>query len=295
MKRWNRGWRLLTRLTGLLLLVAGACVAYGWFYKLGPARRTLDPQWVSRHSHQEYWREVQKGIHRGVWLHDDGRTVGMLGDKSWAEWIMNHVTPGGSMGCLGGEPCHSATAMRFITNQDVGEDADAWLDWWEKNKSKSQEQWIVDGFAQHGLEIAVPPTRDQTPAILTLLGNPETKESVAIAEHLKYNAFRVLRDSGFDPLRFALSDRPVSADVERGLLEYGKWQRRWPEAFGVGILPIANHDEGPEEQALPLLLMPRFRMTAYMLVFAPLVVGIVLTVWPFRKAEREPRGDRQVP
>lgn len=37
-------------------------------------------------------------------------TVGMFGDKSWAQWIMDHVEPGTSMGCLGGRPCHSATA-----------------------------------------------------------------------------------------------------------------------------------------------------------------------------------------
>ena len=94
-------WRMLSGLLGVLLLLAGSFFAYWWFYKLGPARHTLDPQWVSSHSQQEYWREVQKGIRRGEWLHDDGVNVGMYGDKSWAERIMSHVSPGTSMDCFG--------------------------------------------------------------------------------------------------------------------------------------------------------------------------------------------------
>jgi len=147
--RWIRQhWRGICRGIAVLLLLGGAFCGYWWFYKLAPSRRTLSPEWYSSHSQQEYWREVQKGIHRGMWFHDDGFTVGMYGDKSWADWIMKHVTPGQSMGCIAGGPCHSASAMQKITNQDVGENADDWLVWWEKNRSKSQEEWIADGFCQ---------------------------------------------------------------------------------------------------------------------------------------------------
>jgi hypothetical protein len=290
MKRQNRKWRLLCRLAGVLLLLLGLFSGYWWFYKLGPSRRTLDPQWVFHHSQQEHWREVQKGIHRGMWFHDDGFDVGMYGDKPWAEWIMNHVTPGTRMGCFG-EPCHSATAMRFLTNQDVGEDADAWLDWWEKNKSKSQEEWIADGFAERGFKIGVPPTPDQTPRVLTLLGDSDTNESTAIPQHMKYNAFRCLRDSSFDPVGFVLSNRAASADIERGLLEYAKLYRRCPEAIGLGILPFAKQDEGWGYDLLPKMLTPWFQIVAYTLVFAPLVLGSALVVWSFRRRKRhvEPR------
>jgi hypothetical protein len=228
-----------------------------------------------------------------MWSHDDGFAVGMYGDKSWAEWIMHHVEPGTGMGCLGGHLCHSATAMQFITNQDAGENADAWLAWWEKNKSKSQEQWIADGFAQRGLSIDVPPAPEQTPIILALLGNSETDESAAVPEQVKYNAFRCLRDSGFEPVGFALSHRTVSGDIERGLLEYTKQYRRCPEAIGVGILLFRKNDERGESHWRPELLTLGFRVKAYTLVFAPLALGTALMVWSFRRRKRyvEPQLD----
>jgi hypothetical protein len=277
-----RIWRVLARLVGVLLLLAALFVAYWWFYKLGPVRRRLDPRWYSQHSYQEYWGEVQEGIRRGVWFHDDGHTVGMFGDKAWAEWIMSHVEPGTTMGCSG-KLSHSATAMQFLTNQDVGGGADAWLDWWENNGSKSQEEWIKDGFAQRGFKLDVPPTSDGTPVLLALLGNTETDESVTIPEYMKYNAFRCLRDSGFESVRYALSTRKASADIERGLLEYAKWERRWPDAIGVGKLPFAKQDAVFDDRHLPALMRPGFRIIAYTLIVAPLAVGVVIVVWSFRK------------
>lgn len=58
--------RMLCRWGGALLLLLGLYFGYWWFYKLGPVCHTLDPQWVAQHSQQEYWREVQKRIHRGM-------------------------------------------------------------------------------------------------------------------------------------------------------------------------------------------------------------------------------------
>jgi hypothetical protein len=277
-----RIWRVLLRLFGVLLLFAALFVAYWWLYKLGPARRKWDARWVSQHSWQEYWQEVQKGIHRGAWSHDDGQTVGMFGDKAWAEWIMSHVEPGTSMGCFA-KFSHSATAMQFLTNQDVGGGADAWLEWWEENGAESQEEWIKDGFAQRGFKLDVPPTSDQTPVLLALLGNTETDESVAVPIYMKYNAFRCLRDSGFEPVQYALSSRKASADIERGLLEYAKWERRWPEAIGVGKLPFAKQDTVFDYRHLPAMMEPGFRITAYSLIVVPLALGTVIIVWSFRK------------
>ena len=216
---------------------------------------------------------------------------------------MGHVTPGRGMGCLGGNLTHSATAMRFITNQDVGDGADAWLDWWHKNKSKSQEQWIAEGFARNGFKIDVPPTPEQVPLLLTLLGKETTVDQeekrfnaspdgpMPIGKHTKYNAFRCLRDSGFDPIGFALSHRTISTSIERGLSEYAKHERYWPEAIGVGILPFGKKVE--EEDAMPPLVKPKFQITAYTLIFAPLVLGSALVAWSFRrrKPNGQPRGE----
>lgn len=287
MKWLTQHWRGILRVVSALLLCAGAFCGYWWLYKLAPSRRTLDPQWYASHSRQEYWREVQKGIHRDMWFHDDGFTVGMYGDKSWAEWIMARVKPGTGMGCMGRGPCHSASSMRYITNQDVGEEADAWLDWWKDNKSKSQEEWMADGFRQRGFDIDVPPTAEQTPALLALLGSPETDEPSDIPKEMKYNAFRCLRDSGFEPVAFVLSNRPVSAEVERGLLEYAEKQRRWPAACGVGILPFGRNDaDWDDYPPLPAMLEPRFQITANALVFGLPLLGAALLFCSFRKKRR---------
>ena len=83
--------RVLARVVGTLLVVAGVLASYWWFYRLAPSRRTLDPQWYGSHSFQEYWKEVQSGIRRGEWNHDDAWTVGMYGDETWAKRIMANV------------------------------------------------------------------------------------------------------------------------------------------------------------------------------------------------------------
>jgi hypothetical protein len=286
-------WRGAYRAVAILLLGVGLIVAYWWFYKLAPSRRTLNPAWYSSHSQQDYWCEVQKGISRGMWFHDDGFTVGMYGDKFWAEWIMKHVKPGLDMGCMG-SPCHSATSMRFISNQDVGENSDAWLNWWEKNKSKSQEQWIAEGFAQRGIKVTIPPLADQTPALLALLGNLETNATMAIPKEVKYNAFRCLRDSGFEPVGFVLSNQTVSFEIKRGLQEYASRERRWPTAIGVGILPFGKNHDYLRGSPLPVMLTTKFQVAAFTLAFGPLLVGAGLITWSLRKKrtiERTPARD----
>jgi len=274
--------RGITRVLAVLLIAAGGSCGYWWLYKLAPSRRALAPDWVASHSQLEYWLEVQKGIRRGMWFHDDGFTVGMYGDKSWAEWIIARVKPGTSMGCAG-SPCHSASSMRLITNQDVGEDADAWLDWWRRNKTKSQGEWMRDGFRQCGIEVDVPPTPEQSPALLVLLGDAETNALKAISKEVRYNAFRCLRDSGFDPVAFAISNRIEGAEIERGLLEYARRQRLLPLAGGVGILPFGRRRDEPKCVTLPVLATPRFRLAANALVFGLPLVGAGLLFWSGRR------------
>ncbi|MDY0167267.1 MAG: hypothetical protein RBS80_12035 [Thermoguttaceae bacterium] len=286
MKWLKQHWRGTLRVFSVGLLCVSAFCGYWWFYKLAPARRTLDPEWCAAHSERQYWREVQKSIHRGVWLHDHGFAVGQYGDRYWAEWIMAYVTPGTGMGCLGGDPCHSATAMRYITNQDVGEDADAWLEWWEKNKSKSQEEWMADGFRHHGFTVDVPPTVEHTPVLLAILGHSETDESVAIPKEMKYNAFRCLRDTGFEPVAFALATRPASIEVERGLREYAKMEQYWPAANGVGILSFGRQDDYWRDFPLSRMVMMPVQVAAYVIVFCPLLLGVGLIAWSLRKKKQ---------
>lgn len=287
-------WRAVYRGSAAVLLFAGLYYGYWWFYKLAPTRRTISPEWRASHSERAYWHEVQKGIHRGMWLHDDGFTVGWYGDKAWAEWIVNHVRRGEAMDCFG-RLCHSASAMRCITNQDAGEDADAWLDWWTRNKSKSQEEWIADGFRQRGLEVDVPPSPDQTTALLGLLGESNTDSSAAMPGHLQYNAFRCLRDSGFDPVEYALGNQPLPADVERGLLRYAQLECLRPTGNGIGILSFGGTNDELESVNLPPMLRPEYQFVAYFAVFAPLLVGAGLLARSFRKRTFWPASAKKVP
>ena len=280
-------WRVLSLVAGVLMILQGLSAGYWWFYTIAPARRTLDPNWIAEHSQLELWREIQSGIHRGVWTHDDGFIVGWFGDKSSAEWIMNNVTPGMTMDCFS-RLSHAATAMRFITNQHVGEDAQSWLSWWEKNKSKPQERWIAEGFSSMGFAIDVPSKPNQIKHILALLGKLANDEANDPFEHIKYNAFRCLRDSGFDPVRFVLVERNMSNDVEKGLLRYSDWLRRWPQASGVGVLSIAK--KKPVSHHLPEILIPQFQIKQYALIFIPAVFGSVLIIWPFVARRRSTPG-----
>ena len=274
--RWiSRHQQGVWRGVAVLLLLSGFFCGYWWFYKLAPARRTLSPEWNTSHSEREYWREIQKGIDRGLWFCDYGYTVGRCGDKVWAEWIMAHVKPEMSMSsCMGSGLAHSATAMRLITNQDAGKNAEDWLRWWEKNKSKSQIEWISDGFRQHGLSVKIPPSPDQIPSFLELIGKPKTLGQSRADKHLRYNAFRCLRDSGFEPVAYALANRTVSPEVERGLLEYVQMKRPWPQASDVGVLPIGGKDASMEPRPLPFMLETRFQIAANAIVFGQILLGL---------------------
>ena len=214
-------------------------------------------------------------------MHDDGFTVGFYGDKAWAQWIMVRLRDNESMGCFG-RFCHSSYSMQLITNQDVGDAAAPWLDWWRKNQSKSQEEWLADGFAQHGVRVSAPPTAEQTEALLTILSDKEGEQGTSIPDNLKYNAFRWLRDTGFDPIEFALTRKPVSAVIERGLMQYSQFQHRWPAALKLGILTFGKTDE-PGDASMPSFLNPDFQAAAYAIIFFPLVVGFGLLFISMRR------------
>ncbi|MCC5846361.1 MAG: hypothetical protein JJU05_19095 [Verrucomicrobia bacterium] len=284
-KHW-RGW---IRFAAAVLFGAGLFCGYWWFYKLAPLRKTLDSEWVALHAPRVYWREVQKGIHRGMWFHDDAFTVGLYGDKVWAEWIMARVEPGTGMGCVGEGLTHSATAMKYITNHDLGEEANAWLSWWRENKSKTQVEWIADGFGKHGFEISLPPGYGQVPVLLKILGNPETNAEYSLPGGIKYNAFRALRDSGFNPVEYALEHSSVSSEIKSGLIEYLRMERLWPSGNGIGILSFGSpkDDLGWEGRPLPPLVTTRFQVIANAIVFGLPVLGAALFLLSVRQGHAE--------
>jgi hypothetical protein len=257
-------------------MLVGMAVAFWWHYLMSPVRRSLDTRWVVSHSPQHYWDQVQAAIRRGTWHHEVGFAVGYYGDKSWAEWIMTRVRAGENMGCSA-RLNHSATSMQYITNQDAGESADGWLAWWGANRHKSQIDWIADGFCQRGVEVTFPPTERQIEELLGLLGNPDAQ---AVPDYVKYNAFRCLRESKFEPVEYLLTRGEMPTRREAGLRQYEQYLDRFPRAGSAGILPLEPLDD--DRYQLPALLLPETQIAVQAAMWVPFVVGMCLVGWALR-------------
>ena len=278
-------FRVTLCLSGVALISFALFTGYRWYYKLAPSKKVLDPEWVSAHSPEAYWNEVQAGIRRGQWNHDDGFAVGRNGDKSWATWIMTRVEPNTSMGCLGSQYYHSATAMEYITNQRVGENSDDWLAWWENNASTSQLEWISDGFKLHDISLDPSPTSNQVKSLLDVLG--EKKSDDDDNEYLRYNAFRWLRDSGFDPVEFVVGDADLSDTHMAGLHEYARREHYFPRALKLGLINLGNDDQEVYFEP-PMMLDPVFEKKMRLQVWGALALGII--VLGFCVAKRKKKG-----
>ncbi|TVS11085.1 MAG: hypothetical protein EA424_24285 [Planctomycetaceae bacterium] len=238
MKTILKHWRAAVRIVASLLLFASAGMAFVWYYQMGPLRRTHDPDWVRQHSAERYWHEVRKSIQRWGWMHDDFGPAGDYGDKEFLAWALARIRPGDDISsCFVGHR-HSAFAM--ITNQNIGKEAAAWLEWWESNQAKSQEEWIQDGFAKTGIQVSLPPTEADVIPLLELLGTETGVDSEYSFRFLKYNAFRWLRDSelDFEPLEFVFAHSADAAkpQIQAGLLEYRKHERNHPKRETAGLL-----------------------------------------------------------
>jgi len=261
---------------------------------IGPLRHAIDPDWLRRHSTDAYWSEIKISIHRLGWSHDDGWPAGFYGDAEFMNSVMSHTHADDDISsCMAG---HRDNAFRMISNHDLGEDAAAWLRWWSENKSKSQVEWIRDGFAVHGVIVNIPPEPSDAEPLLRLLGNTSTNESDQIHDFLKYNAFRWLRDSDFNPVAFAISNVTDSTEptVKAGLLEYLERERAYPKRDRVGVLVSAEEvDPFSDYDLLPPMADPRFKAAACALLIGLPALGLLLLGLSFVK--RKHRNVEQTP
>ena len=272
----SNGWKLIAvRVAGLFLGVAGLLMGYCWYYQLGPMRRFYDPSWSRQHSEMAYWEEYQKCIDRSGWDHNGFWYVGSFGDKHWVQWIMDHIRPGDNIcSCSAG---HKSAGLRLLTNQDAGDTAEAWLVWWKQNKSKSQEDWIQEGFQKLGVDFQKPLTQANVVALLRLAAYPK-EEGDTTHYYVQYNAFRWLRDSDFDPKKFAVKDLPAkNADqVLQGLLRFARLSGEFPKYFRLGVL---NLGESPRDSDLLLeISTPKVKTLANVAVFLPICAGLLLVL-----------------
>ena len=282
--RWiKQYWRVIVRVIGVLMFFTSACIAYLWFYKVAPIRHSLDPSWYRRHSVEAYWDEIRTGIQRSRWGWGHDGTAAFCGDADFMSWVMGKTHGDDDISsCSDG---HRDSAFRQITNHDVGESATEWLAWWEENGSKSQEEWIRDGFTAYGVTVMIPPSEADTVPLLTLLGNVSTNETERIPRFVKYNAFRWLRDSEFNPVAYAVSNvtESIQTEIKTGLLEYFRMERIFPKRDHVGELTFDQRDDPYADWALPAMLEPQFKAWVYGLLFGLPCLAVGLTAWTLRK------------
>ena len=185
-------------------------------------------------------------------------------------------------------------ALSLMSNHDVK----SWEEWAKENDGKTQEEWIKEGFAKCGLRVHLPPSPDDTEPLLRVLGQKtwdalpegrqETDADNAVPSYIQYNAFRWLRDSGFEPTAFAASNATAIniEPVRTGFLHYMELQAAFPRHNGLGILALGT-TPGTEDRTRspPFVVRPWFVAVAYAIVIVPFVAGCLLLVLPRRRRE----------
>lgn len=303
MKGIVRHIALIRGACGGLLILAGIVAAYWWFYKLVPVRRLGDPRWCAEHSARARWGEEQKKYERLSASPDlcfAGDMIGYYGDKRWCLWLVEKMRGGGGFRVCG---C-TETALALMANRHE----QSWADWASGHRDETQEEWIRDGFAQRGIAVHLPPQPEDALPLLEVLGRARwlalrggARASGApeeFPEYLQYNAFRWVRDSGFDQTAFAVSNAPaLGSDVVRvGLMEYTKWGAAFPRRAGAGILAFGgDRDDDDAFWGTSPIARPGFQCLAWLIVFGPMAAGGALLLWKrMGIGERVGRGVRGV-
>lgn len=275
-----------------MLVAAGLAAAYWWHYTLAPVRHLADPAWLAAHSEAARWEEEQKNYMRLGSAPDllfRGDRIGFYGGKQWFLWLDERVRNPGNSGHCG---C-TEYALALMANRHV----DSWAQWTDANRERSQEEWIRDGFLEYGVTAHLPPTSDDTLPLLRLLGRgswsvlrggPQgTNAPEAVPSYIHYNAYRWIRDSGFEPGEFMASNATVAAqsDITAGLLSYSQWRSAYPGHDGLGVLAFGKASEIQSDfDGRPLISRPWVVVGADSLI-AACVIGGVFLIWRFTRTK----------
>jgi len=124
--------------------------------------------------------------------HDVILEIGWIGDASSVPFLIDALAKQGNVPRQGlyasiDTRFHTLDALQSITNHDAGRNAEDWRQWYEKNKDKTQEQWIKDGFVEHGFPVSDPPD-DAFVTALIKASNPKYQP-----RYHQVNALRILR------------------------------------------------------------------------------------------------------
>lgn len=289
----------------LLCLATTALACLTWFVLIPFLRGSGPPEFSPRLSHLGLWEESQVPLKLGIWAHDHGFIVGDFGGREWVEGLVASMVTGKGIGCAGG---HREEALERITNHSPPEGADLgqfWSEWWSGARDQTQAEWIRQGFEKDGIRIALPPEKGDWPALLRVLGDrvegkttdsddaPDDENTYLHPRRARYNAYRWLRDSGFDPVIHVLELEAIPDASERaGLLSY----REFENDFRTGVpgrldfAPVDDWGKGMPASLRPGILEPKAQATLA-LVFSVIFLagsGVLRWGWRHRFRESEP-------
>jgi hypothetical protein len=165
----------------------------------------------------------------------------------------------------------------------------SWEDWLKINWNKTQEEWIRDGFSQYEVIVHLPPDeRDVEPLLKLigrkrwnfLMGGPQgTNDPNAIPDYVQYNAFRWLRDSGFNPGRFAFSNATevVTQNLTLALVKYSQMEGSFPASDNLGVLAFGKKSDGDFTFGVPWIATKKVAVTVYWAMILFLMFGLSAT------------------
>jgi hypothetical protein len=154
-----------------------------------------------------------------------------------------------------------------------------WQAWWQNNRNRRQIEWIRDGLVAYGVSVSLPPLDGDSEPLLEVLGSSDTNEygRPSVPHAVWYNAFRWLRDSGFDPVEYAWEHPSLTtASVIRvGVNRYRQAEQRMPASHGIGILDFSNRVAQTSATQRPLLMDPEFINLLLLYILLPLFGGVL--------------------
>ncbi len=230
---FSKSCRISLLLTGIICcLVAGGIAGYYWFYKCAPLRHLESNSWRRIYSREVIWEEEKKNIARIGCLpdmEDRADMIGYYGDKKVCIDLMRRLSKPKIVFFCG---CMSAS-LKMMTNHDF-DSLSEWKKWMSENQNKSQEEWIIDGFAAHGvkLQLKEPLSNDQARQLLRLCADAPFQ--------IQYNAYRWLRDSEYDTSKITL--KSIGTEDQKlfdGLLRYTYFLG---SSSGLGRLKLKHNE-----------------------------------------------------
>jgi hypothetical protein len=299
---WQRFFPSITRGLGFLLILASVFSTALLKWVLIPFVSAIAPEFDENRSMVGLWRDWIRGYELlNIGGHDVGDITAHFGDKTWVEPFIASVKTGTGISCAGG---HRDAALAYLTNHRCPEGTDLtsyWTEWWTQHQNETQEEWISQGFSQIGISVALPPNPKDWPALLRVVGqkrpalslqdweSPDApKEADLQPDSICYNAFRWLRDSGFDPVTYVLDHSGSLSESERkGLLAYRDWER-WSRGPMPGRLAFAPTDDwgwGITKSRRPGILTAGVQGTTFAILAAVALLG----AWMVKKGRAKQR------